>query len=759
MCTKTMSRPLHRRRLAGALALLALALMLGSGPAQAQPASAAPSYGGPEDESPHSNARLVSEVEAVQPGEPFTVALRMVMRDGWHSYWTNPGDSGQPTRIEWALPDGFAADSIQWPHPERIDLGPLTNYGYSDEVFLLTQITPPADLEPGTRVTLEGQAEWLICEETCLPAESALRLTLPVRAEMPAPNERWQAGFARSRARQPKRLDSWDVAATRSSGSYALKVTPPEERSVSMDGAHFFSADKPVIDHAAAQPVSQMEDGSYLIGLQQSGYASEPAERLRGALVAPEGTGWGPDGDVQALRVNVPVDTAGAAAAAPGNAAPGEAGMTLVGALLFAFAGGAILNLMPCVFPVLSIKVLNFAEHAGEDNASPRRHGGAFGAGVVVSFWVLAGLLLVLRAGGSQIGWGFQLQSPPFIALMTMLFFGIGLNLLGVFEVGTGLMRWGGGVEGAQAGSSYGSSFLSGVLATVVATPCTAPLMGAALGFAVSLSAAGALAVFTALGLGMAAPYVGLSMAPGLVERMPRPGAWMETLRQGLAFPMFATAVWLAWVFGQQAGVSGMAMLLGGLLLLSVAAWIVGRWEANRISGRARLFTRGLATVALVGAVLVALVGARYGTTSAATTDSNATEASSAKASAWKPFSPERVERLRAEGRPVFVDFTAAWCLSCQVNKRTTLSTTAVQKAFENKNVARLRADWTNRDPTITRALESHGRNGVPLYVLYRGDGSDPKLLPEILTPDIVLGALESLPGNAPAASGDVATR
>lgn len=743
------------------LALLVAALVLGSGPAQAQSASSGePTYGGPEDNSPHSNARLVSEVQSIRPGEPFTVALRMVMRDGWHSYWTNPGDSGQPTRIEWALPQGFAADSIQWPHPERHSLGPLTNYGYSNEIFLLTQVTPPADLEPGTRVTLEGKAKWLICEETCLPAETDLSLTLPVKANTPAQNERWQEGFAESRAKQPKRLGGWDMKATRSSGSYALKVTPPEGRTVKMDSAYFFSADKPVIDHAAAQPVSEMDDGSYLIGLQQSGYASEPAKRLRGALVAPEGANWGPNGEVQALRVNVPVDTTSASAGAATGATSSDAGggMTLAWALLFAFAGGIILNLMPCVFPVLSIKVLNFAEHAGEENASPRRHGLAFGAGVVASFWVLAGLLLILRAGGSQIGWGFQLQSPLFIALMALLFFGIGLNLLGVFEVGTGLMRWGGGVEGAQAGESYGGSFLSGVLATVVATPCTAPLMGAALGFAISLSTVGALAVFTALGAGMAAPYVLLSMSPGLVERMPKPGAWMETLRQGLAFPMFATAVWLVWVFGQQAGVNGMTMLLGGLLLLSVAAWIMGRWDANRISRRARLFTRGLATVALVGAVLVALVGARYGASSAPS--GNVTEAS-AEASAWQDFSPEKVERLRAEGRPVFVDFTAAWCLSCQVNKRTTLSTTVVQNAFENKNVALLRADWTNRDSTITRALESHGRSGVPLYVLYEGDGSEPQLLPEILTQDIVLSALENLPENDPAASpdGGVATR
>jgi thiol:disulfide interchange protein DsbD len=740
-------------------ALLA-GMLLAGGTARAQSFSGSSSgFGGPEDASPHSNARLVSEVQSVQPGEPFTVALRMTMRENWHSYWINPGDSGQPTRINWALPEGFAADSIQWPHPERLPVGPLTNYGYSNEVFLLTQITPPANLEPGTRVTLGGTAKWLICEEKCLPAQTELHLTLPVKANAPAPNERWQDAFARSRAAQPKALPGWDVKATRGSGSYALEVTPPDGRDVSPSGAYFFSSDKPVIDHAAPQPVSRADGGSFLIGLQQSEYAQEPATRLRGALVAPEGEAWGPDGDVQALRVNVPVDTAGASAAATsatGNDAGG--GMTLAWALLFAFAGGVILNLMPCVFPILSIKVLNFAEHAGEENASPRRHGLAFGAGVVASFWVLAGLLLVLRAGGSQIGWGFQLQSPLFIALMAMLFFGIGLNLLGVFDVGHSLMSWGGSVEGAEAGASYGGSFLSGVLATAVATPCTAPLMGAALGFAISLSAGAALAVFTALGAGMAAPYVLLSMAPGLVERMPRPGAWMETLRQGLAFPMLATAVWLVWVFGQQAGVNGITMLLGALLLLSVAAWLVGRWDANRVSGRVRLFTRGLATVAFLGAVAVALVGARYDAPSAA--GAAVTEAAR-NANAWQPFSPQKVEQLRAEGRPVFVDFTAAWCLSCQVNKRTTLSAPAVQNAFDEKEVALLRADWTNRDPEITKALESHGRNGVPLYVLYKGDGSAPRILPEILTQDIVLSALDRLPENDSAASpeGGVATR
>ena len=323
---------------------------------------------------------------------------------------------------------------------------------------------------------------------------------------------------------------------------------------------------------------------------------------------------------------------------------------------------------------------------------------------------------------------------------MAMLFFGIGLNLLGVFDVGQKLTNWGGRVEGTSAGGGYGGSFLSGVLATIVATPCTAPFMGAALGFALSLSAWEALLIFTTLGVGMAAPYVLLSMSPRLLKRLPKPGAWMETLRQALAFPMFATAIWLVWVFGQQAGVSGVTLLLAALLLLGLGAWLLGRWDAYRISTGRRLFTRGLATAAFAGALAVALVGAR--------SEASVSGATSAQGDgiAWQPFLPDEVERLRAEGRPVFIDFTAAWCLTCQVNERTALSAADVREAFAEKNVAMLKADWTNRDATITRALEGYGRSGVPLYVLYKGDGTDPTLLPEILTQAIVLDALEDLP-------------
>lgn len=725
----------HRRRIffTGAL-VLAVLWAFGPWGASAQP----------EDPSPHSSATLVSEASSIAPGESFTVALRLSMEEGWHSYWKNPGDSGEPTSIDWALPPGFEAGAIQWPYPHRIPFGPLTSYGYSDEVVLPVSITPPDTLTTGTTVTLRGTASWLVCKEICLPAEGEVQQAVTVAAE-PATSAEAET-IANAEAKRPAAMPDWTVRAARSSGSYTLAVTPPEGRQPSLDGMQFFPMAKDVIAHAAPQPVSQA-GATYLLSLQQSEYAEAPVDSLRGVLVAPEGTTWDDGGQTRALRVTAPVDSTlpDVASVTPvSSAATGGGGLSLPWALLFAFAGGLLLNLMPCVFPVISVKILGFAEQAGGDSATIRRHGGLFGAGVVVSMWVLAGALLAVRAAGAQVGWGFQLQSPTFIALMALLFFGIGLNLLGVFEVGMRAMSWGGRLQSSAPSDGSVGAFLTGVLATVVATPCTAPFMGAALGVALTLSTAGALLIFTALGVGMAAPYVGLSMAPRLLDRLPEPGAWMETLKQGFAFPMFATTVWLVWVFGQQAGNGGVALLLFGLLLLGMAAWVVHRWSGPALSRLATLATRGVVTAMVAGAVAAGVVGATYDRPSTAAS----TAASEGASTAWISFSPDKVESLRAQGRPVFVDFTAAWCLTCQVNKRTVLSTDAVQDAFARRNVALVKADWTNRDPEITKALRAHGRSGVPVYVLYPGDGSGPTLLPEVLTQDIVLNALDDVPAS-----------
>ena len=726
----------HRLRIFSTVALV-LAMLWAIGPrgASAQP----------EDPSPHSSATLVSEASSIAAGKSFTVALRLSMEEGWHSYWKNPGDSGEPTSIDWALPPGFEAGDIQWPYPHRIPFGPLTSYGYSDEVVLPVTITPPDTLTAGTTVTLRGTASWLVCKEICLPAEGEVQQAVTVAPE-PAPSGEAEA-IANAQAKRPATMPDWTVRAARSSGSYTLAVTPPEGREPSLDGMQFFPMSKDVIAHAAPQPVSQA-GAAYLLSLQQSEYAEAPADSLRGVLVAPEGTTWDDGGQTRALRVTAPVDSTlpGMASVTPVSAAGTDGGgLSLPWALLFAFAGGLLLNLMPCVFPVISVKVLGFAEQAGGDAATIRRHGWLFGAGVVVSMWVLAGALLAVRAAGAQVGWGFQLQSPTFIALMALLFFGIGLNLLGVFEVGMRAMSWGGRLQSSTPRDGSVGAFLTGVLATVVATPCTAPFMGAALGVALTLSTAGALLIFTALGGGMAAPYVGLSMAPRLLDRLPEPGAWMETLKQFFAFPMFATTVWLVWVFGQQAGNGGVALLLFGLLLLGMAAWVVHRWSGPALSRLATLASRGVVTAMVAGAVAAGVVGAGYDRPS---TEASAEAPSDGASTAWTPFSPDTVESLRAQGRPVFVDFTAAWCLTCQVNERTVLSTDAVQDAFARRNVALVKADWTNRDPEITKALQSHGRSGVPVYVLYPGDGSGPTLLPEVLTQDIVLNALDDVPAS-----------
>jgi len=699
----------------------------------ATPALAQPT----DDPSPHSEAALVSEVETIAPGEPFTVAMHLDMEPGWHSYWKNAGDSGLATSIDWTLPEGFSAGDIQWPHPTVKEEGPLVTYGYSDEVLLLVDITPPADLEPGTEVTLAARGDWLICENICLPAHADLETTLLVEREA-TPNAQWDHAFADARAQHPRPADGVSVQAYRSDGSFVLEL---EGDALPDEGLRFIPGEKRTISNTAPQPVMRDGDTRY-VALQASEYADGSTEALRGVLLGPDGFSWS-NGDAPhpALAVDAPLEgefTGDLSALAEAGGSASGTRLSLWGALAFAFAGGLLLNLMPCVFPVISLKILGFAKKAGEQPRVMRRHGGLFAAGVVVSFWVLAGLLLVLRAAGEQIGWGFQLQSPGFIALMALLFVGIGLNLAGLFELGMSMTSVGSKVHSKASG--YSESFLTGVLATVVATPCTAPFMGAALGVALTMSTLEAMSIFTALGVGMAAPYVVLSAVPALLNRLPKPGPWMETMKQLLAFPMFATALWLVWVFGQQVSIDGVALLLGAFLLLALAGWVLGRWPAMQVDRRTWMTSRAVVTTVVAGALALALLGA--GTNAPASASSDTADAQ------WQSYSTEQVESVRSEGTPVFIDFTAAWCLTCQVNKRTTLNTDAVQQAFADKGVHLVRADWTNRDDEITEALASFNRSGVPLYVLYPGDGSEPILLPEVLTPQMVLDALEDLPAS-----------
>ncbi|GAB5534200.1 MAG: thioredoxin family protein [Rubricoccaceae bacterium] len=725
------------------LAFLALALAL---PVSAQ--TECPD----DDSSPCSNAALVADQDAVEPGTAFDVALRIEIEPKWHVYWKNPGDAGLQVRVEWDNAEAITVGPLQNPYPTRIDIAGLTSYAFENEANLLARVAVPEDFA-GDELVLSGQAMWLICADICLTAEQPVSLTLPIGT----PSTTGQLDVARSLL--PVQAEGWRASASPADSSVVLHLTPPQGWDGSLEGAQFFPAEEGVLDHAAPQTF-EYRPRIWSVELAPSPVSGGSIDRIQGVLVAAEGEAL--VGDARAIEIDAIVD-------ASSTPVSSQAGLSLAWALLFALGGGMILNLMPCVFPILSIKVLGFAE--GKDGATLRRNGLAFGAGVLVSFWALAGLLLALRAAGAGLGWGFQLQSPPIVAALAALMVLIGLNLLGVFEIGNGLAAAG---AKADRKSGLGGAFLSGVLATIVATPCTAPFMGAALGYAIAAPVASSLLVFTALGIGMALPYVLLSFFPKWTERLPRPGPWMVTLRQALAFPLFATAVWLLWVFGLQVGMNGVALLLMALVLLALATWLIGHWPAHSTSSKTRAITRGLAVLSVAAALALAIPAAQGSAGSAivyqgqprilqgggpwaiGTPDSEFPSELAALAegeSGWLPFTSASVDQMVADGQPVFIDFTAAWCLTCQVNKKTTLHTEAVQEAFERAGVTRVRADWTNRNPDITATLDRFGRSGVPFYVLYPGGDAEPILLPETLTPGIVIDALESLAATSPTAS------
>lgn len=677
------------------------------------------------DTTPHSEAHLLPEARSIRPGSTFTVALAIDLDEGWHTYWRNPGDSGTPAILEWSLPAGYRAGPVQWPAPERIPTPPLMSYAYTGRVMLLTDITVPPDARAGTTARLGLSAEFLVCREICLPAEVTRTLDVPVTADGGTPDPTRAQAFAATRARLPMESGEWQASAIPTPAGYDLVIHPPrgwDERSTSF---YFFIDDATALEHAVPQAPA-WRDGSLHLTLTRSAYNTDPGA-LDGVLERTDGGGFDEAGTRPALVLPVPVQKV--------TTAPAASRQALALVIVFAFAGGLLLNLMPCVFPVLSLKILGFVHQAGGDARRTRLHGVAFSAGVILSFLVLATTLLAIRAAGAEVGWGFQLQSPAVVAVLCVLLFVIGLGFAGVVEAGASLTRLA-GVGGSDP--RYRGSFLTGVLATVVATPCTAPFMGVAVGAALVRPSAEALGIFGMLGVGMAAPYVVLSSWPGLLRRVPRPGAWMETLKQALAFPMFAVSAWLVWVFGLQTGMDGAGALLGCLVLIGFAAWAVGRWPAGTSTRRALVTSRLVASLAVVAACAAAWHGVR--------SQPAAASASEATAGAWRPFEEGLVDAQRRAGRPVFVDFTAAWCISCQVNERLVLSDDAVLDAFRARGVVLVKADWTRREPDITRALESFGRSGVPLYVLYPPDpAAGPKLLPAMLTTGIVLDALDAM--------------
>ncbi|MEP6996207.1 MAG: thioredoxin family protein [Betaproteobacteria bacterium] len=689
----------------------------------------------------HVEAELVSERGALVPGEPLTVALRLTMDRGWHTYWQNPGDSGLPTTLAWKLPGALNAGPIQWPAPQALPVGPLLNYGYEGEVLLLTDIASTGDIAREQAVTLAARADWLVCKETCIPEGADLTLTLPVAPKgsavaMAPADSRWSAAIARTRASFPHALQGWSASATARGSTIDLVLTPAAGALAPIDVGtlRFFAYRAGQIEPSGAQALARNGERWTLalpVAVQRVGEFTQ----LAGVLESTAGFG----GNGRAVLVDVPLSGTVVAAAAPPEPAPqplplalDENALSLGAALAFALIGGVLLNLMPCVFPVLSLKVLGFAAHGG-NRRTMRRHGLAFVAGVIVSFWLLAAGLVALRAAGQNLGWGFQLQSPAVVAGLALLFFVLALNLSGLFEIGRLIPS---AVAGWNAKNPFVNDALSGMLAVVVASPCSAPFMGAALGYALTGSVPATCLVFSALGIGMGLPFLALAWFPAWRARLPKPGPWMQRLRQLLAFPLYATVIWLAWVLGAQLDNDAVARLAATLLLVALALWA---WKTMRAGGARGWGAAAIAS--LVGALII-------GWPVAAGVTSEGAKAPVAASGPWQDYTPQKIAQLVAAGQPVFIDFTAAWCVTCQVNKRLVLDTDAVRQAFAQANVALVRADWTRRDPVIGAALAALGRDGVPVYVLYR-PGQAPLLLSELLSTNEMLGAIGTLRGRA----------
>lgn len=671
---------------------------------------------------------LAHAPEGLEPGKPVWVGLQLAHKPQWHSYWKNPGDSGLPTKLEWKLPTGVLAGEIAWPMPRKYPIGTLINYGYEHTVLLPVPLAVTPEFKPsllGDALEVKLKAQWLVCRKECIPEEGEFLLAIPAKSAIALHGPAFQASFAT----QPKPLAD-NATATIDGSSLRLRVSglPAHLRNTPLE----FFPETPEVIEASAQ-WSQAWDGQvWTAQVPLSPQRSVSPDAM--PIVLTQGNeGWSTDARVQGTwpATAAPVAVSQALQEAlrknvTAAAAESGVGLTFMAALLGALLGGLMLNLMPCVFPVLAVKVLGFTQH-GSNPQARRLDGVAYSAGVVASFVALGLLVVALRGAGQQLGWGFQLQVPAVVAALAVLFTLVGLNLAGVFEVRQFIPS-----RLASLQSSYPvvNAFLSGVLAVVVASPCTAPFMGAALGFAVGLPAAQAVLIFAALGVGMALPYLIASWVPAFAQLLPRPGEWMVTLRQLMAFPMFAAVVWLLWVLGQQSGIDAASALLVVLVATSMLAWSLGMTGCTRV---------------IVGVIAIAwaagfawLLAGQIGTV-------RPRQAVVVNEGTWQAWAPDRVEQLLASGRPVFVDFTAAWCVTCQYNKKTVLQNPAVLADFAVRDVALLRADWTLRDPAITAALGALGRSGVPLYVLYTSNAA-PQVLSEILSASELHAALSTLP-------------
>jgi thiol:disulfide interchange protein len=689
---------------------------------------------------------LISESVNVVPGETLWLALRLTPTEHWHTYSRWQGDSGEATRLtNWQLPEGAVAGEIQFPTPTWLPFpgSDLVTFAYENEVFLPVPVDVPATLS-ATSFDVSVFAEWQVCDEICILGEATLSLSLPVQGATLEADPRWQQAFATTRANMPLLADQHAVQALFAEAGERISFSFQEAGSV-FEGATdvwFFPESKRILKPGPLRDVTLTDAMAQITHAKARRFLVENGQ-IPGLL----SVGFA-DGRTQGYLVGaVPVTSdslasitalAGSASGNAGNSTS-SGGPGLLTVMLFALAGGLILNLMPCVFPVLSLKVLSFASTSGAAHAQQRLHGLAYTAGIIVTFMLLASILLALRAGGEAVGWAFQLQSPWFVALLIYLFFVMGLSLSGVYEFGSSFMGAGGSLASS---TGYKGSFFTGVLATVVASPCTAPFMGAALGFALSQSWLVAMVVFVCLGLGMALPFLLLSFSPALLRFMPRPGAWMNTFKEFMAFPMYATVLWLLWVLGNQTGVNGMAAVVGSCLLLAFGLWLL---QKRRLVSPFWRTANAVVAAVLVLIVAYALQSPLLQTRQAGAMVAGVDGDEMLLDEIHEPFSAARLAELQAAGQPVFINMTAAWCITCLANEQTTLSSERVIQAMQDSNIVYLKGDWTNQDPEISQVLDQFQRPSVPLYLLYPGAGKEPVILPQILTPSIMIDAFAEI--------------
>jgi thiol:disulfide interchange protein/DsbC/DsbD-like thiol-disulfide interchange protein len=705
----------------------------------------------------HTEASLLANVQSVQPGKPFTVGLRLRMSPGWHTYWVNPGESGLATSIQWTLPEGFQAGEIQWPLPEKtIESGDVLTYGYSGETLLMVSITPSPLVPPGSHVTLKARAEWLECQATCVPGAAAVELTLPVLADSASPAH--EALFAGYRAKLPRqRMERSDptVEYSVSGGQIRLTVHPASTLPVHSPGdLDFYPA---VLDgYVLGRTFTSISGDTAIVSISFTpGQDTRRAGVVHGVLVATDGQG---------RRSGMLIDIQMREAESSDGKKSGILEQTFrtdqplgdtqsLGLyLVFALVGGLLLNVMPCVLPVIALKIFGLVRMAGDNPARVKKLGWFFSLGIVASFLSLALFVSLLKVAGQQVGWGFQFQEPLFVIAMSAVVFAFGLSLFGVFEIrvpsaavsGVGSVLTAAG----SAGNGYRASFLEGVFATILATPCTAPFLGTALGFAFAQSWWVILLVFTTVALGMALPYLILTVRPGWMKYLPKPGAWMETAKQFMGFFMMATLLWLLYILGKQLGMEALIWTGAFLLSVGVACWLIGRFATLTVTRARYLSVVALAILIVAGGYLWFVEGILNvrGLIAGSPGEGAATELQNGIA--WEPFSLQRLESRLNDNKPVFLDFTAEWCLTCKVNERTVLADQSVKDKVRSSGVIPIRADWTNRNPDITRLLQKFGRSGVPLYVIFpAGKPTEPIVLPEVVTAGIVLDALEKAVG------------